>query len=60
MTQHQSQLSATLMLQQQTGNYVDLVLRFSCGLACVVHKCVMAATSRQVLNTELAVTEYMY
>ena len=40
------QLLAELWRQQQSGQYVDLTLVFSCGTICEVHRCVMAAMSR--------------
>ena len=39
-------LTRSLNMHQQTGLYTDLVLAFSCGTTCSVHKCVMAAMSR--------------
>ena len=41
-----SSLGEKLWKQQQALIYVDLVLVFSCGSVCGVHKCVMAATSK--------------
>ena len=39
-------LSCELEYQQQNGLFVDLVLAFSCGNTCSVHKCIVTAMSR--------------
>ena len=39
-------LGLELWNQQLLGIHVDLVLAFSCGTICVVHKCVVTAMSR--------------